>query len=135
MVWGNDGLARDGEAVNWDNSKYFTREEFGTGEPGVEPDPELVWLLNAAREFAKIPFVITSGLRTEEHNARVGGVPGSAHVAGKAVDIACPNSAARFKIVDSLLASGARRIGISGKGNFVHIDVDHSKPQNLIWTY
>lgn len=39
-----------------------------------------------ARDYFKIPFVITSGYRTFEYNQKVGGAVTSQHVKGEAVD-------------------------------------------------
>ena len=56
--------------MNWEYIEHFTRDEFGQAD-GVEPDWDMVMRLGQAREIAGIPFVITSGLRSDEHNARV----------------------------------------------------------------
>lgn len=98
----------------------------------VELDATFVLKLDLAREIAGVPFVITSGYRCPAHNAEVGGVKQSAHMAGLAADIACPDSVTRLKILRGLIVAGFRRIGI-GK-NFVHCDVDTSKPNN-VWLY
>jgi len=74
--------------MDWSKVRYFDRAEFGEGEPGIEPDEGLVRMLDEARHVSGIPYQITSGLRTKEHNAAVGGAPTSAHLTGHAVDIA-----------------------------------------------
>lgn len=51
--------------------------------------PDFVKKLDIARSYAGVPFVITSGYRTPEHNRAVGGVEKSQHTKGIAVDIAC----------------------------------------------
>ena len=55
---------------------------------------------------------------------------------GLAVDIACTSSKARFEMVDVAIKL-FRRIGIAGQhsGNFIHLDIDPSKTQDVIWTY
>ena len=92
---------------------------------------ELVLMLDQAREKAGIPFVITSGLRTPEHNKEIGGVENSAHLTGKAVDIHCETSEQRFKILGALIEAGFKRIGIGS--DFIHADIDADKPWRVIF--
>lgn len=114
--------------------KHFKMGEFACSCCGeVDMDDTLLGMLNEARETAGVPFVITSGFRCEEHNANVGGTKGSAHTLGYAVDIAATNSRNRLVIVQALLKAGFNRIGIAK--TFVHVDVDESKPQNVMWVY
>ena len=94
---------------------------------------KLIDLLDQAREKAGIAFVITSGYRCEKHNREVGGVENSAHTKGLAADIQCLNSQDRYRIVKALLEVGFRRIGIGR--TFIHVDIDDSKIQNVIWLY
>lgn len=118
--------------MNWEYIQHFTRDEFGHAD-GVVPDWDLVMRLEQAREIAGIPFVITSGLRSDEHNARVGGSPSSAHLTGNAVDIKCESSRHRMIMVDALIQAGFDRIGIGA--DFIHVDNDRSKPHNVMWLY
>jgi zinc D-Ala-D-Ala carboxypeptidase len=115
--------------------KYFKYEEFddapGTGR---NMDNGFLLKLEEARIRAKIPFIITSGWRSKETNERVGGSENSSHLKGLAADIKCTNSADRLTIVKSLIDSGFKRIGISDKGNFIHVDLDESKAPAL-WLY
>jgi uncharacterized protein YcbK (DUF882 family) len=121
------------ESANiWQYLEYFTRDEFGYAQ-GVEPSTDLVLRLEQAREIAGVPFVITSGIRSNEHNAAVGGSPGSSHLTGNAVDIACTTSSDRFAILHALIEVGFERIGIGS--NFIHVDNDRSKPQGVCWRY
>jgi len=99
-----------------------------------EMDPRFLAILDETRSRSPVPWVITSGYRCEKHNAEVGGKPDSAHTKGLAVDIAIGNSYDRMMILRPLFDSYEwRRIGI-GK-DFVHIDLDTTKPQNVIWMY
>ena len=91
--------------------------------------------LNKAREIAGIPFVLNSAFRCAAHNAEVGGSETSSHLAGLAVDIRCNDSRSRWIIVDALKKAGFNRIGLSKKGNFIHVDDDLTKEPNLIWLY
>jgi len=118
--------------TDWGVITYFTRDEFGYA-PGVEPDPELVLMLEWARQFSEVPFVITSGIRTPEHNREVGGKAKSAHLSGHAVDIACTSSAVRREIVGAVVAAGFDRIGIAK--TFVHVDTHPDLPNPVMWLY
>ena len=55
---------------------------------------------------------------------------------GNAVDIACTNSKERYELVE-VAQKFFQRIGISGGsyGGFVHLDVDRSKDQEVMWLY
>jgi peptidoglycan hydrolase-like protein with peptidoglycan-binding domain len=79
-------------AYNFKDSQYFKLEElkcqcggkYCTGYPTII-DKQLIKNLNEIRKIYG-PIKITSGLRCTKHNANVGGVSGSKHVLGKAVD-------------------------------------------------
>ena len=116
--------------------KYFKLSEFDSPDSvgsGEFMDREFLSRLDQARSLADTPFKITSGYRSERHNAKVGGVPNSSHLKGHAADIACNNSVARHKIITALLKAGINRIGIAD--TFIHADNDPDKPSNVIWTY
>lgn len=87
----------------WDNSRYFTRDEFRCpcGKCGgfpVEPQEALVRLVNDIREELGRPVVIVppdghsggSGVRCADYNRKVGGVANSYHLLGKAADLCIP---------------------------------------------
>jgi uncharacterized protein YcbK (DUF882 family) len=100
---------------------------------GIEPD--LMAMLDVAREKAGVPFTITCGLRSPEHNAEVGGVSDSAHLPdanglSQAVDLACVDSSDRWKMVFALKDAGLKRIVIEGK--HVHCDVSEYLPQYVL---
>lgn len=115
--------------------KYFTEEEFkckcGCGEG--EMDESLLSHLDYAREVAGVPFTITSGYRCKEHNAKVGGKATSSHLVGKAVDIKATDSRSRYCILGALYAAGFNRIGIHP--DFIHVDNDHTKSEEVAWLY
>lgn len=94
-------------------------------------DAGFVRRLESAEAFYGMPFVISSGFRTEVVNSAVGGVADSAHLSGLAVDIVCKNSLSRFRILRALFMVGFDRIGLSKD----HIHVDDSKilVQNVFW--
>lgn len=104
---------------------YFSEEEVA----GLSP--HLVEMLDHARGFAKIPFRITSGLRTADENRDAGGVWDSAHTRGLAVDLACYDSRARMRMVAGLIVAGFSRIGLYT--HHIHADVDDSLPGDVLW--
>jgi len=91
--------------------KYFKKKEFtctcGCGETVISD--ELLEMLDMARELAKTPFVISSGLK-------------------------CKNSKIRAIMIDALGYAGFTRMGL-GK-TFIHVDIDNKdKPSPSIWLY
>jgi len=111
--------------------KYFKASEF------KYPDKMNSFLLHCLDDFrntAGIPVIITSDYRTPEENAAAGGAKNSAHLRGLAVDIAVSNSRERFIFLRAAIVSGQfMRIGIGR--NFIHLDVDKEKAQEVAWLY
>ena len=93
--------------------------------------PELVEKLTRAELIAGTGFSITSGFRTEEENVKVGGVNGSSHLTGEAADIACTNSMRRMRIVQALLLTGFKRIGIAP--DHIHCDISKTRAQDVLF--
>ena len=117
------------------NLNYFSLSEFdcpGLPDSGKNMDINFVYKLEHARELAGIPFRITSGYRTKEHNKAVNGVPNSSHLIGVAADIAVSNGSERFIILNALIKAGFKRIGVAK--TFIHCDTDDSKVDS-VWTY
>jgi|TARA_R110000744_G_scaffold5556_1_gene19755 uncharacterized protein YcbK (DUF882 family) len=121
--------------------KHFNFDEFdcptldGSGLPTTDGGKmciDFLHKLDEARAIAGVPFKITSGYRTPQHNLDVGGRIGSSHLKGVAADISCNNSADRQKIINALISVGFTRLGI-GK-TFIHVDNDKDKP-SAIWLY
>ena len=106
--------------------KYFKDSEV------VGLKPKLVEMLDKARELAGIPFVITSGYRTLEHNEEVDGVKDSAHTLGLAVDLRARNSTEHYLITKALMDVGFKRISRKYSSH-VHCDIDENKPQNVLF--
>ncbi|MCL0039369.1 D-Ala-D-Ala carboxypeptidase family metallohydrolase [Nitrospinaceae bacterium] len=97
--------------------------------------------LQKVRNIIGRPIIITSGVRCEFYNASIEASMNSSHIPdkhgiGNAVDIACTTSKDRHELVE-LSQKFFKRIGISGGqyGGFVHLDVDRSKVQEVIWVY
>lgn len=122
--------------MGFPNLKYFKLEEFDSSDhkgSGINMDTNFLLLLDKARDIAQVPFQISSGYRTNEHNKRVGGVQGSSHTKGYAADIVTTSSTHSWVIMQSLLKVGFNRIGI--KNSFIHVDNDPDKPHSCLWTY
>ena len=116
--------------------EYFKIIEFDSPDEvgsGKYMNEQFLEMLDCARSYAGIPFKITSGYRTKEHNQKVGGTKDSSHLTGLAADIHCTNSKNRALLIGSLLESGFMRIGIAK--NFIHVDIDESKIFPVIWLY
>lgn len=78
----------------WEGIKYFKREEFRCKCGGkycdgfpAEPQPGMVYLADAAREYFGRPGRVVSGLRCPEWNRIQGGTANSQHMYGEAVDL------------------------------------------------
>ena len=106
-------------------SKYFKNIE-------ENMNADFLNKLDEAREYAGIPFVINSAYRSPTHPLSIKN-PTSSHIKGLAVDIRCNTSRNRFIVLDALIAVGFNRIGIAD--TFIHVDLDLSKSDNVIWTY
>ena len=90
--------------------------------------PEMWQRLDIAREESGIPYVITSGFRTKEHNESVGGSPTSSHLEGLGCDIRARNWVEVGKIVDGARKAGITGISVYTKSSHVHLDM---KPYRL----
>ena len=118
----------------WKDIKYFRPKEFVCPCCGRQKmDEGFMRWLDDVREEAGVPFVISSGWRCERHNKQIGGVAGSAHCKGIAADIVTPGAEKRYRILRALIVKGARRIGIGP--SFIHVDLDKTKPQRVVWLY
>lgn len=116
--------------------RYFSLDEFDSPDSkgsGSNMDADLLVLLDELRDRYGKPIRVTSGYRTEKHNAAVGGVPESSHMRGYAVDIAASSSRERHDLVKLAIQVGFNRIGIAN--SFIHLDNDPDKPYRVMWTY
>lgn len=105
---------------------YFTDDEV----KGL--DQELCAMLDRARGLSGVPFVITSGLRTQDVNdSLANSVKDSSHLTGNGVDLACEESGPRFNMLRGLILAGFKRIGIYEK--HIHADNSLTLPQDVFW--
>lgn len=117
-------------------SRYFAEREFQRCSPSCSLQnmtQEAMDAFDAVRERAGIPLVINCAFRSREWDKARGRSGNSAHTKGVALDIRANSSATRMKIVSAALAEGITRIGI-GQG-FVHLDIDDTLAQGVMWHY
>lgn len=116
----------------WDGIKHFKRSEFKckcgkycNGFP-VEPDEDLVELLEKIRNHFNAPVTIKSGVRCATHNKNVGGASSSQHVKGTAADIKVKGVAPKKVVAyaETLLPGTG---GIGTYSTFTHVDVRKTK--------
>ena len=117
----------------WGLIPYFKKSEFdckcGCGQNNISQD--FVKQLSQARYLSQTPFNINSACRCSSHNSEVEGSQTSSHIKGLAVDIKVNSSVDRFNIIQSLTACGFKRIGVYK--TFIHVDIDSSKSQDVMW--
>lgn len=106
-------------ASSWDALKWFSRREFTAPE---KMDQRLLMMLDQARDWAGVPFVITSSFREGDEGS---------HGKGYAVDIAVEHSWDRILILKAVLGVGFRRVGVYRM--HVHVDVDPGRAQDVLW--
>lgn len=121
------------DVIDWKSVKHFNLGEFQDSEGKCWISQELVHKLDTARELAGVPFVISSACRNHKQNTAAGGKINSAHLGGLAVDIDCNSSYKRYRMYKALFEVGFSRIGT--REDFIHVDIDMSKDQEVAWVY
>ena len=106
---------------------HFKVKEFACKDesPIVFIDDYMVTILELLRKKLGKPIIITSGYRTPQHNAKVGGAKYSYHMRGMAVDIRVNGISA--KEVAKALDNIVENCGIIVYNSWVHFDVRNSK--------
>lgn len=113
----------------WNSVKYFRREEFRckcggkycNGFP-AEPSSKLVRLADRVREHFGAAAIVSSGVRCETHNAKVGGVSGSRHKIGTAMDF-CIRGMSSAMVLDYVQKQGDTNYAYAIDSCYVHMDV------------
>ena len=126
-----------------DLTKNFSKGEIAcplSGDSRISP--RLMEKMQQVRDILGRGVILTSGVRSVQHNKNVGGVDGSAHVPRDledgegevchAVDIRCSSSRDRYEMLP-LCFSRFNRIGIGR--DFIHVDTDSTKPSNVAFHY
>jgi hypothetical protein len=129
-------------------STHFTIDELTHSQEaarrGLDNDPPL-HVLDALKntayqmelvrlELGEKPILISSGYRSPEVNAAVGGSKGSQHLLGQAVDFTCPTFGTPREIVQRLIDSAIQYDQVIEEfGKWVHISFsDRNRRQALI---
>ena len=86
-----------------------------------------------ARANCDFPWIVRSGYRCLLYDKEIGGEGN--HPMGEAIDVAFSNSHQLFIIIRESIQQGIRRIGISFKDKFVHLDIVKGRPDEIIWGY
>jgi hypothetical protein len=115
-------------------SPNFTLEELTLSQTasrlGLDntPPPEVLEHLKATalrmeavRALLMRPILVSSGYRSQQVNAAVGGVANSAHCQGWAVDFICPSFGDPFHICAAIAASPLEFDQVIQEGTWVHI--------------
>lgn len=113
----------------WEEVKYFKKDEFRCkcgkfcdGFP-AEPEKRLVQLADRVREHFGAAAIVSSGVRCATHNANVGGVATSRHMAGKAMDFTVRGKTAA-QVLAFVQSQPDVRYAYAIDGNYVHMDVN-----------
>lgn len=114
----------------WDSIEFFKRNEFKckcggiycNGFP-VEPERKLVQTADRVRKHFNAVATVSSGVRCEQHNANVGGVSGSRHKLGKAMDF-CVRGVTSAQLLAFVQNQPEIRYAYAIDANFVHMDVE-----------
>ena len=117
-------------ADKWAGVKYFRKEEFAckcggkycNGYP-AEVDATLLTVADRVREHFGKAIHVSSGVRCKQHNANVGGVSGSRHQTGKAMDFRVIGCTARQVLV-YVQQQPEIRYAYAIDGTYVHMDVN-----------
>jgi len=115
---------------------YFKDSEFlchcGCGGGIEKMDKDFLNKLEDTRDYAGIPFFLVSAYRCPKHNKDVGSTSDN-HPLGRAVDVRCRTSQARYRIISGALKAGFTRIGIHK--TFIHMDNNSNQAPEVIWVY
>ena len=119
-------------------SGHFTAQEFrcrcgrSACEARRDVTPALLDRLEIVRDLYGKPMRVTSALRCPAWNTLSGGVPGSEHLTGEAVDIACETAQDRYE----MLTAGFRAFHRIGVGRtFLHFGCGEGHPPRVAWLY
>ena len=110
-------------------SKHFKVKEFAQKDfrcDKVVVYTELIDVLEDIRAHFNEPVIITSGYRTPEYNAKIGGAKNSQHTKGSAADIKVSGIPAR-EVQKYLKHKYPDKYGIGSYLTFTHIDIRAKK--------
>lgn len=114
----------------WDEIVYFDRAEFAchcggkycNGYPN-EPQEKLIRVADRVRKDLGGVASVSSGVRCSQHNASVGGVSNSRHLAGKAMDF-CIAGKSAAQTLAYVQRQPEIRYAYAIDNTFVHMDIE-----------
>lgn len=122
--------AENGTGDFWKDTRYFSRNEpyiaCSCGSCGgfpVEPDEKLMRLADRVRQQAGAAMIPSSTVRCRAHNAEVGGVANSRHLAGKAMDFSIRGWTAE-RTLALVRQQKEVRYAYAIDGTHVHMDIE-----------
>jgi len=122
-------------------TQNFTKEEFDCTDGSEMPNGiyhnmvKVASQLQVLRKVLKKPIHVNSGWRSEEYNAKIGGVKTSQHLVGKAADIAVKGMQPLevYNAIENLIDNGDMLQGGLGLyDTFVHYDIRGKRAR---WDY
>ena len=121
---------KDSTGTFWDEIEFFDRDEFRckcggkycNGFP-AEPKEKLIKVADRVREHFGNKIIVSSGVRCEKHNANVGGVSGSRHKLGKAMDF-CVSGISASLVLPYVQKQTDIRYAYAIDNNYIHMDVE-----------
>jgi zinc D-Ala-D-Ala carboxypeptidase len=122
--------------AQWGLYPNFSKAEFDCKQTGEnEMTHEFMVKLQRLRHEFDRPLTITSGFRSKRHSIEARKTHSNGeHTQGNCCDVACVNSATRFRLIELALKHGITRIGIAK--NFLHLGIGGiGLPNNVIWDY
>lgn len=127
-IVGNATMNKLNETPSHYECKYFKDSEFACPCCGLNLQKDgIKRIADEIREHFGQPAIITSGTRCYKHNKEVGGVDGSFHTTGNAIDIVVQGKSGSEVLAycQQIVAQGRARYTYGGTiqmGNATHID-------------
>ena len=112
------------------NLDEFNKHGFALNETVLRNLQALANNLQVLRDEVKKPIKITSGYRSPEHNAKVGGAKSSKHITGQAADLKIEGYTPKqvAALIEKLIAAGKMEEGgIGTYSTWTHYDHRGSK--------
>jgi uncharacterized protein YcbK (DUF882 family) len=112
------------------STDFFEDEFYSPDTRAAKMNPEFIYRLQRLRTVVGVAFTISSGFRTPEYNAIIGGAGDSQHLHGTAVDVdhQAWDGATKFKFIAAASAMGFC-IGIYAK----HFHIDYRSTTRVLW--
>ena len=127
-------------------SKYFTLEEMVISQEairrGIDNSPTTgiiaaltctAFEMDNVRELLDHPVIVSSGYRSPELNAAIGGSPTSSHMNGEAVDFTCPGFGTVREVFDAIRKSDIKFDQLIVEfGHWVHIGFGYKNRRQVL---